>query len=205
MNLLPSRGAYVGCTYLCAEPLRRGDCLQTGHPYTHYENLGRLDGTGSGHHHRKGTAIGIRGSKHGLVSGEVRLARQYVHALRTRDARHEFHAQGFQPRRRIGRNQLAITERIERRCNPRAGFRTRQLSRIGGLNAEDDIGPADNIGRGADFGPRLAIRIVGDRGAEPGTLFDCDRGPERSELLRRFGCQRHPAFTGSAFFHHRDA
>ena len=205
LDLFLRRRADIGGRDLRAQPLGGRDCLQARHAHTHHEDLGRLDSTGSGHHHRKGAAIDIGRSQHRLVAGEVRLAGQHIHALRAGDARHEFHRQRFEAALGIGCDQIAIAERVEGRRDPCAGFGPCERHDLGCLHTEHDIRFGDRLRPGEHFGPGVAIGLIGDGGGQTGALLHCDYSPESGKFLRRFGSQRDPVLARCALFQRRDA
>ena len=122
LDLLLRGGAHVGRRDDGAEPARRGDRLQPGHPGAHHQHARRLDRAGGGHHHRKGAAELGGGIEHRLVAGEVGLRGQDVHRLGAGDARQQLHREGGRSRRghrlrhRSGAGPAAATRSGPRRA-----------------------------------------------------------------------------------------
>ena len=112
------------------------------------------------HHHRHGLAEHGGGIDHGLVAGEVGLARQHVHRLRAGDARHELH--GHQ--RGAGAGQ-----RLEaRRGRRRAPAWRRRWRRASGPSTSSARWPAhleEDVGAARAPRPALAA-MVGARGLQ---------------------------------------
>ena len=90
-DLLFRGRAYVRRRDDGAEATRRRDGLQARDAGAHHEHLRRRHRAGRRHHHRQRLLEHRGGIDHRLVAGEVGLARQHVHRLRPRDARHELH------------------------------------------------------------------------------------------------------------------
>ena len=203
-DLLFRRRPDIGRRNLRAQPLGGGDRLQPGDAHAHHEDLGRLHRAGGGHHHREGAAIDVRRRQHRLVAGKVRLAGKHVHALRARDARHEFHRQRLEPGIGIGLDPVAPGEGIEQRGDhgPRPG--AGQRHDVGRLDAEDDVRPLHRLRAGHDVGPGFAIGGIGDRRGSARAFLHRDAGAERQELLDRFGRGGDPGFPRGPLFQDRD-
>ena len=93
-DLLLGRRTHVRRRHHRTEALGRGDGLQARDTDTHDEHLGRGDRARSGHHHRKGTAKFVCTINDSPVARQIGLRRQDIHALGTRNTRHQFHGEG---------------------------------------------------------------------------------------------------------------
>ena len=91
LDLLLGSGTHVGGGHNGAEPAGRRDRLQPGDAGSDHEQPGRRNSARGSHHHRKATLERPRCFNNSAVAGEVRLARQHIHRLRTGDARQQLH------------------------------------------------------------------------------------------------------------------
>ena len=98
LHLFLGRRPHVGRRHNGAETPGRGDRLQAGNAHPHDEHLRRRHRAGRRHHHRQRAAVLLRRIDHRAVTRQVRLAREHVHRLRPRDARHQLHGKGQQSR-----------------------------------------------------------------------------------------------------------
>ena len=157
LHLLLHRRAHVGGRDDAAKPARRGDRLQAGDADADDEYPGGGHGAGGRHHHRQGAVIFGRAVDHRLVAGEVGLAGQDVHRLRTRDARHEFHGERGYARLGHGGDRRVIAIGVHDGEHRRARL----------------VAPELGLGRTADLEHHVCRRSVGYR---------ADRGPDRLEI-----------------------
>ena len=141
LDLLAGRRAHVRRRHLSPEPPRGRDRLEAGDTDAHHEGFRRADRPRRGHHHRKRATIFGGGIEHRLVPRQVRLRRKDVHRLRTRDARHELHRQGFVAGRGIGLDPRTFRKGIEAGDDPRPGRHASQHRRVRPLHAEHDTRP----------------------------------------------------------------
>ena len=198
MNLPPSEatcsfeaGLHVGGGDLRAEAARGGDGLQAGDAGAHDENPGGGNRARRRHHHRHGLLEHRGGIDDGLVAGEVGLARQHVHRLRARDARHELHGE----QRGVARGQrlqrAAVAVRIEHGDDERAGLQRRHVGGGGAADLQEDVGVTQRVRRGGhDLRALRAQRLVGEARAGARAGLDLHLGAERGELLDRLGRHR---------------
>ena len=203
-DLFLRRGSHVGGGYLRAQPPRGGDRLQPGDAHAHHEHLGGADRARRGHHHRKGAAIDARGVQHRLVPRQVRLRRQDVHRLRTRDARHELHRQRLVPRRGIGVDPRAVPEGVQPGDDPGARRRAGQRRGVRPLHAQHDARARQRRRPVAHVGPRRGVIAVGIGCAGAGSGLDRHLRAQRHEFLHRFRRRGHPALAGSPLLKDRD-
>ena len=152
------------------EPAGGSDGLQAGNADAHDEDARGRHGPGRGHHHRQGPLEQGRRVDHGLVAGEIGLARQHVHALRTTDARHQLHGE----QRRLhssanARETVRVVIGIDHADQERAllhGLHQRQSRPPHG---QHDIGVLDGIGVAFDdAGSGLLVVLVGEMRARAG-------------------------------------
>ena len=139
-HLLLGRGPHVGCGHDGAETPRGRNRLQAGDTDTHDEYFRGRYGAGRRHHHRQRTAIFLRGIDDGTISGEIGLAGEHVHRLRARDAWHQFHREGGNPR--IGHllQRGVIAVRIHDGNNERALLVGGEFARRGPPHFQDNVG-----------------------------------------------------------------
>ena len=201
-DLFPGRAAHVGCAHLRAEAPRGRDGLQARNADPHDKALGGGNRACRRHHHRKGAAIGIGRFDHRLVSGEVRLAGEDVHALRARDARHEFHRERFKASRRISIDPRPLAEGIKPGNDPGTRIGTGQRRRVRPLHAQDNVRALDRVL--ADLRARSGEILVRDGGAGPRPWLDRHAGAQRDEFLHRFRAGRDAGFPARGFFQDRD-
>ena len=200
LDLLLGCAAHIGGRNLRAEPPCGGNRLKACNAHTHHENARGLYRASRGHHHRERAAILLGSRNYRLVACKIRLAGKYVHALRACDARHEFHRKCFEARIGIGFDPLLLTERIEKRRNPSAGFRPAEQVQLGRLDTEHDIGVFHHFRRRAGFGSSIGIGRIRYRCSIPSAVLDGKFGPQADEFLHRFRSCGHPALASGPLF-----
>ena len=103
------------------------------------------------------------------------------------DARHPFHRQRIQIDCSIAVDVIAACQRVQPADQQCSCLRPSQRLRVRGLDAQQDVGFADN---------RLAVAkacagcleiAIGDRGLLAGPALDRNGGPKRDEFLDCFG------------------
>ncbi len=139
LHLLFHRRAHVGRFDHGAQPLGGGDCLQAGHADAHDQHARGLDGAGRRHQHRHEAPVGIGGQQDGLVAGDVRLRRQHVERLRTRDTWRGFQGKGGDAGRGQ-RSEILTIEGIEHTDQHRVAAHHGQFAGGGTAYLEHQIG-----------------------------------------------------------------
>ena len=180
LDLLLRRRPHVGRRHHGAEAARGRDRLQAGDAGAHDEHARGGHGAGRGHHHRQRAAVILRRVDHRLVAGEVRLAREHVHRLRPRDARHQFHGEAGDPGLSHRLQRIVIAVGIHDRDDNRSGPVRFQLRLGRPPHVQDDIGILDRgddrLGDGCPGGGILVVRYQ-RTGTRAG--FNRDLGAER--------------------------
>jgi hypothetical protein len=129
------------------------------------------------------------------ISGEIGLARQHVHALRTRDARRQFHRECRNLRTGKFRKRGVVAVWIEHADDERARLVVCEFGFRGTAHLQDNVGVlGDNTARDLRTG-RSEIR-VGNAGGVPRALLDRNLGPESDETLDGVGRGRDARLAG---------
>ena len=191
LHLLLGGGAHVGRRDDRAEPTRGGDRLQAGDADAHDEGLGRGDRARRRHHHRQRLAEDRGGIDDGLVAGEVGLARQYVHRLRARGARHQLHGKkrGLRGRQRLQAGAVAV--RVHDGRHDRARLQLGELLGARATHLEQDVGAGQRFfgGRGDLRALRLQ-HVVGEARTGSGARLHLHGAAQRDEFLDGVGRDR---------------
>ena len=177
-HLLLDRGAHVGRSHDGAEPPRRGDGLKASDAHAHDEHSRGRHGAGSCHHHRQSALEGRCGIDHGLIAREICLARQYVHALRAADARHQLHGEkgGAGLRQRL--QAIGIRIRIDHGDEQGTGLYGLDQRKGRPPYREHDVGGLHRIGICRDdIGTSALIVLIGEMGAKAGARANQHLGP----------------------------
>ena len=182
-----------------AQPLRGGDCLQTGDARAQHQHARRLDRARSRHQHRHETPVFVRREHHGLVAGDVRLRRQHIHRLGARGAGNQFHREGGN----AGGGECVdggLLVRVEETHQKRPAAQHRPLRALGQANLQDEVGFRVNLRRaGGDDRPgRLEVGVRDSRSYARVRLHG-DGVVAGDELANRLGSGSDPAFTGPRF------
>ena len=196
LDLLLGVWPHIGCFDHRPEPLGGGDRLQPRDAHPHDHDPGRLDGAGGGHHHGHHAAVGVGADHHRLVSREIGLRRQHIHALRTRDARQPLHRE---PGDAAGGERLEALGTVWRQQGDE-DLVLAQCGEFTGLwpaDLEHELGAGiDIVGRRGKAGARRDELGVGDRRPGPRARLHHDLvEPARGELLDGFGRCGNPRLT----------
>ena len=177
--------------------LRRGDRLQAGNAHPHDEHLRRRHRAGRRHHHRKGAAELLRRIDHRPVARQIRLAREHVHRLRPRDARHQFHGEGHDAGVRHLLQGGLVAVGVHDGDDQRALLVALQLLRRRPLDLEHHVGVLGHVV--ANAGARRLVVGVQYARRQPGAARDRDLRPQRLQLLYGLRCPRYPRFRRVCF------
>ncbi len=195
LNLFAGCGAHVGGAHHGAEALGRRDRLQAGNAGAHHEHLGRTHRARRRHHHRHGAVESHRRIEHRLVAGQIGLARQDVHHLRARDARHEFHRHQRHagPGQRVDVAFAAI--RVHRADHQRARLGAGEDLDARPPHGQDDIGILHRLGS-ARRHQRAGFFVfrIGKTRCCTGTCLDGDDIAEPDQLTGSFRRRGHTGF-----------
>jgi hypothetical protein len=133
----------------------------------------------------------LRGEERALVAADRRLRGERVHRLRTGDAWDRLHRERDHAARCEPLHALAVRERVEVADQKLAFAQSRGLRLVRLRNLHERVG----LPRRADRGPRVAIRLVRERGCVACARLDDDLEPGRDELRRRIRHEGHPALS----------
>ena len=156
-NLLFRRRPDVGRGHDGSELAGGGDRLQPRDADAHDKDFRGLNHARRRHHHRNDPAIFGGGVDDGAIAGDIGLARKDVHRLRPCDARHQFHREGANARRRQGLQRINMAVRIHDRDDGGAWLGAGDLRRAWPPDPQDNIGVL-NSRRGARARSRPQLR-----------------------------------------------
>ena len=128
-----------------AQTMGGGDRLQTRDAEAHHQHFGRPDRAGGRGDLRQDAGEMGRAELHGVVSRQGGLARQRVHRLRPRDARHTFHGEAGDLLLEQALHQRRLLVRIDEGDEDRAFLHRVDHVQRGRLHGEDHIGVADQL------------------------------------------------------------
>ena len=195
---------HVGSRHLSAQTARRGDRLKPCDTNTHDKRLGCAYGARGGHHHWKGTAVNRRGFDHSLISRQVRLRGQYVHRLRARDARHEFHRQRFHTSLGIIVDTATLAKGVKPRHQPSARLHPLQRFGVWSLNTQDNVRILQHRCQFADHSARSFIVAVTDGRTCARFCLDRNSRTQCNEFLNGLGGRRNAGFAWGGFPQYSD-
>jgi len=196
-DLFFDAGAHIRGFDHRAQALGGSDGLQAGHPDTEHHQPRGLDGASRRHEHGEQALVLVGGQHHGLVAGDVGLAREHVEALGARSARRGLEGEAGQAGLRQ-RRQAGGIEGVEHADQGSAGAHLGQLGRAGRAHLEHQLGP-QGAGGSDHFGPDRLVGGVGGAGSHAGAALHAHAMTLRHQFFDRFGRGSDPRFACRAF------
>jgi len=145
----------------------------------------------------------VGGIDDGAVAGEIGLAREHVHHLRTGDARHQLHGEGGHAGVRHGLESGLVAVRVHDGDDQGAALAGGELRDARAAHPQHHVGALGRVRRHARAGGR-EFRIR-DTGLDPGAGLDHHVGAEPLHLLDRLRRRGDPVLAGVGLTRNRNA